>query len=84
MPLSDEIDLSSYTVPELERLAKRVGQEIAKKHACFRRPLPVVERGRARYRNPANPSETWSGRGEQPGWFKQALASGRRPENLHN
>ena len=84
MPLSEEIDLSSYTVPELERLAKRIGQEIAKKHAVFRRPFPIVERGSPRYRNPANPAETWSGRGEQPGWFKQALASGRRPENLRN
>ncbi len=84
MPPSDEINLSSYTISELEQLAKRVGQQIAKKHACFRRPLPMVERACPRYRNPANPSETWSGRGEQPGWFKQALASGRRPENLRN
>ena len=84
MPLSEEIDLSSYTVPELERLAKRIGQEISKKQAVFRRQLPIVEGGSPRYRNPANPAETWSGRGEQPGWFKQALASGRRPENLRN
>ena len=84
MPPSDEFDLSSYTIPELERFAKQIGQEIAKKNASFRRQLPVVEQGPARYRNPANPAETWSGRGEQPGWFKLALARGRRPESLRN
>jgi len=84
MPPSDEFDLSSYTIPELERLAKQTGQEIAKKHASFRRLLPVVEKRPAAYRNPANPAETWSGRGEPPEWFKLALARGRRPETLRN
>ena len=27
-----------------------------------------------KYRNPENPSETWSGRGRQPGWIKEILA----------
>lgn len=26
-----------------------------------------------KYRNPANPSQTWSGRGKRPLWFAQAL-----------
>lgn len=26
-----------------------------------------------KYRNPSNPSETWSGRGRQPAWFAKAL-----------
>lgn len=30
----------------------------------------------AKYRNPANPGETWSGRGRKPGWFHEALAKG--------
>lgn len=31
-----------------------------------------------RYRNPANPSETWAGRGKRPRWLVQALKGGRR------
>lgn len=27
----------------------------------------------AKYRNPADPSQTWSGRGRQPAWFAAAL-----------
>lgn len=29
-----------------------------------------------KYRHPENPSLTWSGRGRQPGWIKEALANG--------
>lgn len=29
-----------------------------------------------KYRNPADPAQTWTGRGRQPGWIKQALAAG--------
>ena len=31
----------------------------------------------AKYRNPADPTQTWSGRGRQPGWIKEAMAAGR-------
>lgn len=34
----------------------------------------------ARYRNPQNPEETWSGRGRQPKWLSNALKSGQRLE----
>ena len=36
----------------------------------------------AKYRNPANASETWSGRGRQPGWFKDAVAKGKSPDSM--
>lgn len=28
--------------------------------------------GTPKYRNPANPEQTWTGRGKKPGWLKQA------------
>ncbi|ALG89246.1 MULTISPECIES: H-NS histone family protein [Actibacterium] len=30
----------------------------------------------AKYRNPENPSQTWSGKGRPPGWMKEALENG--------
>lgn len=36
----------------------------------------------AKFRNPANPSETWSGRGRQPGWYKDAVAAGTSPDKM--
>lgn len=35
-----------------------------------------------RYRNPDDPSQTWSGRGRQPTWVADALASGRTLDQL--
>ncbi len=31
----------------------------------------------AKYRNPQNPEQTWSGRGRKPGWIVEAESAGR-------
>ena len=36
----------------------------------------------AKYRNPENPDQTWSGRGRQPAWYKNALEYGTDPDTL--
>jgi DNA-binding protein H-NS len=41
-----------------------------------------VETRNVKYRNPRNSNQTWSGRGRQPQWFKDAVASGQAPEEL--
>jgi len=35
-----------------------------------------------RYRNPADPAQTWSGRGRQPKWVVEALAGGKSLDEL--
>ncbi len=35
-----------------------------------------------KYRNPANPSQTWSGIGARPKWFREALQAGKKPEDM--
>jgi DNA-binding protein H-NS len=37
---------------------------------------------KAKYANPANASETWSGRGRQPRWYAAALKGGKSPSDL--
>ena len=32
--------------------------------------------GVAKYRNPKNPEETWTGRGRKPRWLNEAIAAG--------
>ena len=53
-------------------LAELTGVTVARKRA------PAV----AKYANPANKSDTWSGRGRKPRWFSEALAKGKKPEDL--
>lgn len=45
---------------------------------------PVRKRrpARAKYANPANAAETWTGRGRKPRWVDAALKSGRSLESL--
>lgn len=35
-----------------------------------------------KYRNPEDTSQTWSGRGRQPAWFKAAIAAGTDAASL--
>ena len=44
-----------------------------------RRPYPPVL---PKYKNPKNPSETWSGRGKQPRWLKAQLRAGKKLDDL--
>jgi DNA-binding protein H-NS len=35
-----------------------------------------------KYRNPADPAQTWTGRGKRPRWFNAALSAGRKEKDL--
>ncbi|MGP1356897.1 H-NS histone family protein [Roseicyclus sp.] len=39
-------------------------------------------KGLPKYANPADPDQTWTGRGRQPTWVKDALAKGKNLEDL--
>jgi DNA-binding protein H-NS len=43
------------------------------------RPYPPVF---PKYRNPAEPAETWSGRGKQPRWLTAQLRSGKKLDDF--
>lgn len=47
-----------------------------KKRTVKKAPLP------AKYKNPADASQTWSGRGRQPDWYKAAIAAGKSAKSL--
>jgi DNA-binding protein H-NS len=57
----------------------RASGKRAKAVARKRRPYPSVL---PKYRNPKEPSETWSGRGRQPRWVQLQLSSGKQLEDL--
>lgn len=42
----------------------------------------VKSLGAARYANPADKLQTWTGRGRHPAWFKAAILAGTPPEHL--
>lgn len=54
----------------------------------FGRTGGAAGRGKARskvkpkYRNPADPAQTWSGRGKRPRWFVAAVNAGKKEKDL--
>ncbi len=40
---------------------------------------PAKKPGVARYANPADKSQTWTGKGRHPAWFKAAIMAGGSP-----
>jgi len=65
---------------EIEEMARAKGftlSELAGMSAPRKRS-PAV----AKYVNPADSSDTWSGRGRKPRWFVAALKAGKTPEDL--
>src|SRR6188472_1207592 len=70
---------------ELEQKLRALGQNMhanrkrkeVSHHA--RRPYPLVF---PKFRNPARPSETWSGRGKQPRWLTAELRSGKKLDDF--
>ncbi len=65
---------------QLEEKAREMGFSLAELTGTSmpRKRAPAS----AKYANPANPSETWSGRGRKPRWFDAALKSGKRPDDM--
>ena len=53
-----------------------VSEVLGKKRKSRTSPVP------AKYRNPNDPSQTWSGRGRRPAWFLDATENGASAESL--
>ena len=66
--------------------ALREMELVAQKHGIALKD--VVQGGPKRsvqvpkYKHPENPALTWSGRGRQPAWFKEAMDAGRSRDDL--
>jgi DNA-binding protein H-NS len=67
-------------IAELEEIARAKGYTLAELTGIVapRKRAPAT----VKYANPANPSETWSGRGRKPRWFVAALNAGKQPEDM--
>jgi len=61
--------------------ARRAAQAAAEKHGFSLAELLDEKAGKSvnppKFRNPADESQTWSGKGRQPGWIKAGLAAGK-------
>jgi len=93
--LRDQVDRALETLAEREReAALKAADEAARAHGFSLAELGVAggkgkrkakasgAKNPPKYRNPDNPSQTWSGLGRRPQWVKDAEAGGTPLEKL--
>ncbi|MFO1350986.1 MAG: H-NS histone family protein [Gammaproteobacteria bacterium] len=64
------------TLSQMKELAAGIGMSVEEviRHSG--------SKGQAKYQNPAQPEQTWTGRGKRPGWMAQLLQQGKELEDL--
>ena len=69
--------------------ARKAAEDAAKKHGFSLNDLlggkTAAKKKPAappKFKNPADPSQTWSGRGRQPQWYKDAIKAGKSEKSL--
>ena len=67
--------------------AKRAAEKAAKEYGfsldeILGASTGKTTKGAAKYANPANPEQTWTGRGRKPNWVIEALDDGKSIEDL--
>ena len=70
----------SEAMKEIQAVAKKHGlsvEDIVGGKAKARKSKTT-----AKYRNPDDASQEWSGRGRQPAWYKAAIEAGKKPETM--
>ncbi|MDQ2696820.1 MAG: H-NS histone family protein [Pseudomonadota bacterium] len=76
-----EVEEKKKVSSQIKELASSIGmtvEEILGLDMARKTKTPMP----AKYYNPDNPRQTWSGRGKRPGWLNEALAHGRGLEDL--
>ncbi|CUH66180.1 H-NS histone family protein [Thalassovita gelatinovora] len=66
---------------ELEDKAKEMGFTLTELTAVMGKKT-IKPAGVAKYRNPENPEQTWTGKGRRPAWFLAAIEAGKSAEDL--
>lgn len=78
--INDFVAAEGYTIAELfGGKSATQASPAAKKAPRKGRKLGKVP---PKYRNPAKPSETWTGRGKHPRWMAALVKKGKKPEDF--
>ena len=83
--IKDAEKLIAKQTNEEKKQARKAAEDAARKHGYSLDALvggasasrSSKPKNPPRYRNPSSPEQTWTGRGRQPAWIKDALKNGR-------
>ncbi|HFF6158304.1 TPA: H-NS family nucleoid-associated regulatory protein [Stenotrophomonas maltophilia] len=71
-----------YTIEELYGTLSNPSPEQPSKRAVRKPKKTAGSKVAPKYRNPADPTETWTGRGRQPRWMAALVAQGSSPADF--
>lgn len=85
--LRGEVDKALKSIDSRRKAeALKAAQDAAREHGFTLAELTegtkTTKKVAAKYANPADASQTWSGRGRQPIWFRDAIANGASEDEL--
>ncbi|KNG94367.1 H-NS family nucleoid-associated regulatory protein [Pseudaestuariivita atlantica] len=86
LELKGKVEKALKTVDQRKKADALKAAEMAAKEHGF--SLDQLTKGRsgsvsvAKYRNPDDASQTWTGRGRKPTWFLNALAAGKSADDM--
>lgn len=66
----------------LEEHARALGVTLESVTGGAGRKMRSKSTSPAKYQNPDDHSQTWTGRGRKPRWFLEAMAKGKNPEDF--
>ncbi|MEO0916434.1 MAG: H-NS histone family protein [Pseudomonadota bacterium] len=66
-----------YGVPLSELIAEEKAQPKGRK-----KPTAKKVGGKPKFRNPADPTQTWTGKGRRPQWYVEAIKAGQAEADL--
>lgn len=79
---SYETRAKTQALAELEAKAREFGFTLSELTGTSIVAKTTRTSAKPKYANPANRSETWTGRGRKPAWFAAALADGKSEADL--
>lgn len=65
-----------FSLTDLSDIEKPTSKPLKKKKKAS------VKKAPPKYANPADPSQTWTGKGRQPNWYRAEIAKGTAPQKM--
>ena len=74
-----EVEDKKNILLQMKELAASVGMTVEE---IIENTPQKKTKGEPKYRNPDDPTQTWTGRGKRPGWLNEQLDRGKTLEDL--
>ena len=76
-----EVETKRQVLNQMKELAGQIGMTVEEVLGARGNKVKKT-RGKPKFRNPADPEQTWTGKGKRPAWLKEAIQRGISLEDM--